>query len=108
MGMSNMEIVLAPPVAFLIYLVLVGILSGLGRLLAYRGELSPGKTSTYTGGEAPPLQRAAPGYRPFFVIALFFAVLHLGVLMLGSSGFAPASLAYLIGLILALVALILG
>jgi hypothetical protein len=29
-------------------------------------------------------------------------------LMLGSSGFAPASLAYLIGLILALVALILG
>jgi hypothetical protein len=103
-----MELILSPPIAFLLYLILVGILSGLGQMLAYRGEPSPAKTSTYSGGEAPPLQRAAPGYRPFFVIALFFAVLHLGVLMLGSSGFAPASLAYLVGLILALLALILG
>jgi hypothetical protein len=107
-----MEFMLAPPVAFLIYLLLVGILSGLGRLLANGGqpatEQSAEKTSTYAGGEVAPLWRAAPGYRPFFVIALFFAVLHLGVLMLGSSAFAPASLAYLIGLILALVALILG
>ncbi len=107
-----MEFVLAPPVAFLIYLLLVGILSGLGRLLANGGEpaaeQSPEKTSTYASGEAAPLWRAAPGYRPFFVIALFFAVLHLGVLMLGSSDFAPASLGYLVGLLLTLVALILG
>lgn len=108
-----MEFMLAPPVAFLIYLLLVGILSGLGRLLANNGvepaaEQSPEKTSTYASGEAAPLWRAAPGYRPFFVIALFFAVLHLGVLMLGSSNFAPASLAYLVGLLLTLVALILG
>ncbi|MCL4825147.1 MAG: hypothetical protein KJZ57_13110 [Anaerolineales bacterium] len=51
---------------------------------------------------------AAPGYRPFFVAALFFAILHLGVLMLGSSGLALVSLVYLGGLILALLALILG
>jgi hypothetical protein len=49
-----------------------------------------------------------PGYRPFFIIALFFAVLHLGVLMLGSSGLAPFALLYLVGLLLALLALILG
>jgi hypothetical protein len=42
------------------------------------------------------------------VAALFFAVLHLGVLMLGTSGLAPVSLVYLGGLMLALLALILG
>jgi hypothetical protein len=41
-------------------------------------------------------------------MALFFAVLHLGVLMLGSSGLAPMAGAYLVVLIAALIALILG
>ena len=51
---------------------------------------------------------AAPGYRQFFVIALFFAVLHLGVIMVGSSDLSSVTIVYLLGLILALVALILG
>ncbi len=42
------------------------------------------------------------------MVALFFAVLHLGVLVLGSGPLTPVMGAYLIGLILALVALILG
>jgi lipopolysaccharide export LptBFGC system permease protein LptF len=50
---------------------------------------------------------AAPGYRPFLVVALFFAVLHLGVLMLGSSNLTPIAGVYLVGLLLALLALIL-
>jgi NADH:ubiquinone oxidoreductase subunit 3 (subunit A) len=66
------------------------------------------KRTTYAGGEEAPQQMAAPGYRPFFVIALFFAILHLGVLMLGSSTGNPTSALYLGGLILALFALILG
>lgn len=102
------EILLSPPVAFLIYLVLIGVLTRLGRLLAGPPKLTPLKSSTYASGEAPPTGRAAPGYRPFFVVALFFAVLHLGVLMLGSGNLTPTSALYLVGLILALVALILG
>jgi hypothetical protein len=51
---------------------------------------------------------AAPGYRQFFVIALFFAILHLGVLMIGSSDLSSVAGLYLLGLILALIALILG
>ena len=51
---------------------------------------------------------AAPGYKPFFVIALFFAILHLGVLMLGSSSLSPIAGIYLAGLLLTLLALILG
>ncbi len=101
-------ILLAPPIAFAIYLVLAAILSGVGRALAGRSQASPLKTSTYASGEVAPTHSAAPGYRPFFAMALFFAVLHLGVLMLGSGGLTLISGAYLVGLMLALVALILG
>jgi NADH:ubiquinone oxidoreductase subunit 3 (subunit A) len=104
----GMEVLLIPPIAFVIYLVLAAILSGFGRLLAGRTTSSLGKTSTYTGGEQLPATHSLPGYRGFFVIALFFAILHLGVLMVGSSNFAPVAGIYLIGLILALLVLIVG
>jgi hypothetical protein len=41
-------------------------------------------------------------------VALFFAVLHLGVLVLGSGNLSGVEAVYLAGLGLALVALILG
>lgn len=102
------EFLFAPLIAFFIYVVVVSIASGLGRLFAARGRESEFKTATYASGEANDPGLAAPGYRQFFVIALFFAVLHLGVLIIGSSGLSPAAVPYLLGLILALVALILG
>jgi len=104
--MSN--ILLSPPIAFLTYLALAGILYGLGRMLAGPTRTTPLKTSTYASGEAPPTKAAAPGYRPFFVVALFFAILHLGVLVLGVGGLTPLAGVYLVGLVLALLALILG
>jgi NADH:ubiquinone oxidoreductase subunit 3 (subunit A) len=102
------KILLTPPIAFLLYLLLVGLLYVLGRLLAGPAKINPIKSSTYSSGEAPPAQLAAPGYRPFFVAALFFAILHLGVLMLGSGGQSTVTIIYLVGLMLALLALILG
>jgi len=102
------EILLSPPVAFLIYALLAGVIYLIGRALAGPSHSNPIKSSTYSSGEAPPTQLAAPGYRPFFVVALFFAILHLGVLVLGSGGFTLISGLYLAGLLLALVALILG
>lgn len=102
------EILLAPPVAFVFYVALVAILSGFGRVLAGAGSQSPAKVSTYAAGESSPTVAAVPGYRPFFVVALFFAVLHLGVLVLGSGDLSSVVGIYLVGLILALVALILG
>ncbi|MFN8595904.1 MAG: hypothetical protein U0559_06940 [Anaerolineae bacterium] len=101
-------ILLSPPFAFVLYLALVGILSGLGRIMAARGAHSEGKLATYAGGEESPVPGAMPGYRGFFIIALFFAILHLGVLMLGSSSFQPIAGVYLIGLIVALLVLIVG
>src|SRR5512141_3234769 len=102
------EILFAPLVTFLIYLAVVAFASRLGHLFSARGKESEFKTATYASGEANDPGQAAPGYRQFFVIALFFAVLHLGVLMIGSSDMSPVAGLYLLGLILALVALILG
>jgi len=98
----------SPPVAFLIFAVLTGLLYGVGRLLAGLPQHAELKSSTYSSGEAPPERVAAPGYRPFFVVALFFAVLHLGVLVLGMGGLTPITSIYLVGLALALLALIRG
>ncbi len=103
-----MELLLIPPVAFLIYVVLVTVLARVGRLLAGPDHTSALKSSTYASGEASPTTTAVPGYRPFFLIALFFAVLHLGVLVLASGGFTPITGIYLAGIMLALVMLILG
>jgi NADH:ubiquinone oxidoreductase subunit 3 (subunit A) len=102
------DILLTPPIAFVLYLALSWFLVQVGRLLAGPTRSESLKTSVYSSGEAPPQRSAAPGYQPFFVTALFFAVLHLGVLMLATSNLAPLSAAYLVGLILTLVALILG
>lgn len=99
---------LSPLAAFLIYVAVVSIVSGLGRLFSAQGTKTEFKTATYASGEENDPVPAAPGYRQFFVVALFFAVLHLGVLMIGSSDLSSVAGIYLLGLILALVALILG
>jgi NADH:ubiquinone oxidoreductase subunit 3 (subunit A) len=103
-----MNLILSPLIAFALYVLITAATSAVGRRLAARSPESRFKSVTYAGGEAHDPNPAAPGYRQFFVVALFFAVLHLGVLMIGSSNLAPAAAPYLIGLILVLIALILG
>lgn len=102
------ELLLTPLIAFLIYALAASALSGLGRLFSAKGRASQFKSEAYASGEDHDPLPAAPGYRQFFVIALFFAVLHLGVIMVGSSDLSNVTIVYLLGLILALIALILG
>ena len=104
----NLNFLLSPPVAFVLYLALVAVLTGTAHALAAPAHATPLKASTYASGETPPARPAAPGYRTFFPIALFFAMLHLGILMLGSSDLSPYAGIFLLGLMLALLALILG
>jgi NADH:ubiquinone oxidoreductase subunit 3 (subunit A) len=92
----------------LIYVVLIGIVARIARWLVGPVEESPRERATYASGEAAPRYVAAPGYRQFFVVALFFGILHLGVLVLGSEGQTFTAILYLAGLSLALIALILG
>ncbi len=103
-----MDFILTPPVAFILYIPLVLLIVALGRMLAGATHVTAMKTSVYGSGEAPPTFEAAPGYRPFFLIALFFAVVHLGMLVLGIGSLPVPAAAYIVGLLLALAALILG
>ena len=103
-----MSILLSPPLAFLIYLPLVFAIYFTGKGLAGKEKPSPEKSSLYGSGEEAATSLASPGYRPFFLIAFFFALLHLGMLVIGTGEIDVKLLPYIIGLILALVALILG
>ena len=104
-----MDILLSPPIAFLIYIPLVMCIVWFGQQLAKPVERpSAAKSSLYSGGEKAPMMTAAPGYRPFFLVAFFFAILHLGMLVLGFGDLSLPQGVYIIGLALALVALILG
>ena len=103
-----MQVILTPPVAFGLYALLVGLLLVASWRLAARSAQSQAKTSTYSGGERAQAGIAAPGYRPFFMVALFFAFLHLGVLIVGTGGFTIVTGVYILGLIFSLVALALG
>ncbi|TET37850.1 MAG: hypothetical protein E3J69_02165 [Anaerolineales bacterium] len=102
------EVLFSPPIVFVTYVLFAIVLYGFGRSLAGPASPSPMKSSTYASGEAPPTKVAVPGYRPFFVMALFFAILHLGVLVLGSGQLSLMTGAYLGGLFIVLLVLILG
>jgi NADH:ubiquinone oxidoreductase subunit 3 (subunit A) len=103
-----MENILTPPIAFLIYIPLVLLITWVGKQLAGSGKPSVDKSSSYGGGEKASSIAAAPGYRPFFLVAFFFAILHLGMLVLGSGELNVPQAIYITGLALALIALILG
>ena len=104
-----MNILLSPPFAFLIYIPLVLTIVWFGKALSSGpNRSSMRESSLYGSGEMAPTTQAAPGYRPFFLIAFFFAILHLAMLVLGSSTLNFTAGIYLVGVILALVALILG
>ena len=98
----------SPPIAFLADLALSAILLAVAGFAAARGKASELKTSIYGSGEAARASAASPGYRPFFMTAFFFAMLHLGVLIVGSGGFTVVTGIYITGLILSLIALALG
>mgnify|MGYP001099174487 CR=1 FL=1 len=58
-----------------------------------------GVHSIYAGGEDIPPQTIAPGYSAFTQVALFFAVLHLGVLILATGGHTAISALYLCAIV---------
>jgi NADH:ubiquinone oxidoreductase subunit 3 (subunit A) len=103
-----MDNILTPPIAFLIYIPLVMAITWVGKQLAGPEKPSAAKSSTYGGGEKASSIAAAPGYRPFFLVAFFFAILHLGMLVLGVGELNGPQAIYIIGLAFVLIALILG
>ena len=103
-----MNLILTPPLAILIYIFLVLVITWIGSKMAGPETPNKVKSGVYSSGELAPTSMAAPGYKPFFLIAFFFAILHLGMLVVGNGPVNLISGIFVVGLILALIALILG
>ncbi|MCX5726446.1 MAG: hypothetical protein NT030_04580 [Candidatus Saganbacteria bacterium] len=77
------NILLSPPVAFVIVLLVSLLLSFAAIFLAYRPEkVAKGFEKAYTGGEEIKTHRVQPDYTQFFPFAFFFTILHIVCLML--------------------------
>ncbi len=88
-----MNILLFPPVAFVISLAFVLLLSELLTPLAAKPARVPGsaKHKAYGCGEEVSTEKAVPDYQGFFPFAIFFTLLHVAGLMLATWSFNPLS-----------------
>lgn len=103
-----MENFLLPPFSLTIYIPFVALILIFGKKIAGPEHPSQEKSRTYGGGESAHKESSIPGYSPFILIAFFFALLHIGILVLGTSSLQWTTIIYMFGLALCLIALILG
>lgn len=85
------NLLLSPPFAMTVFLVLAYGLYRLGGAIAAPGADHPGKLKPYAGGEDLPPSEARLSYHAFFRMALMFGILHVAALVLST---LPLSLAY--------------
>ena len=103
------DILLSPPIAFIIFLALFYLLYGLGSLMAPKVNKAGGKLASYACGEDIPGQKVQFGYRLFFFIALFFTMMHVAALVVATVPAGPIvvfGMAYLGMIFLSVLALI--
>jgi NADH:ubiquinone oxidoreductase subunit 3 (subunit A) len=94
--------ILSPPFAFLLYLGLVALLLVVSRVLAGGSGGSAENAAVYASGEAATSGQGSPGYAPFFGSALFFAILHVGVLIAATGAVTPVGVTFVAGLLVVL------
>ena len=82
--MSKIDILISPPLAFLVFLVLAFLIYALGSRLAPKLKKEGGKLTTYACGEDIPGVKLQFGYRLFFFIALFFTMMHVAALVIAT------------------------
>jgi len=103
------EILLAPPIVFLIFLICSATLFILGGRLAPKVHNVGDKGGTYACGEDMSENKIKISYRMFFYIALFFTIMHVAVLVVATvppGALALAGLVYLLVIFLSVMALI--
>jgi NADH-quinone oxidoreductase subunit A len=79
-------LLLTPPIAFTIILVVSWLLSFLSAPLAYKGGKDEKKalTEAYACGEEMKVHRVQPEYSQFFPFAFFFTLLHVVTLVVAT------------------------
>jgi NADH:ubiquinone oxidoreductase subunit 3 (subunit A) len=76
----DLNVLLSPPVAFLIAMGIAYAIYGFGKVLGPAPTPSPGKLEPYACGENFEAGKFSFGYRRFFIAALFFTIMHVAVL----------------------------
>ena len=99
-----MEILLAPPLAFLVFLAIFYIIYFLAGRLAPKLNPVGGKLKSYACGEDMLVNRAQPDYSQFFQFAFFFTIMHVVVLVVATD---PAGISLMSGLYLTVTVLVL-
>jgi len=85
--MKGLDILLSPPVAFVLILAISGLLYLLGKRMAPKLTNTGGKLTSYACGEDIPGTKIQFGYRLFYFVALFFTIMHVAALVIAT---APA------------------
>jgi NADH-quinone oxidoreductase subunit A len=82
--MTEIGVLLSPPVAFFVFLAAAAALYGLGKAMAPKMTKTGGRLTTYACGENIPGAKVQFGYRLFYFIALFFTMMHVAVLVIAT------------------------
>jgi len=98
--MINMDVaamLLAPPITFLIYLLISAGISMVSRRYAARGTYTENKARSYACGEDLKENRGQPDYSEFFKFAFFFTIMHVIALVVAtdSEGLSIVSAVYI-------------
>jgi NADH:ubiquinone oxidoreductase subunit 3 (subunit A) len=103
------DVLVSPPVAGCVFLLLAFALYRLGGRLAAPGEDHPGKHRPYACGEdlLPPESHLT--YHAFFQLALMFGLLHLATIVISTvpfdAGVRPLAVVYLVAIVVSVLVL---
>ena len=78
------NLLLSPPIDFLILLAAFGLLSWLSKFLSPAGAPAAGKGEPYACGQNVATGKIQPSYSEFFPFAFFFTIMHVAALVLGT------------------------
>jgi len=81
-------LLLAPPIAFLVLILVVAFELWSFRAITAKGKETVGKRKPYACGENITQHRAQPDYCQFFSVAFFFTIMHVIVMIIAT---APAA-----------------
>lgn len=107
--MNGAELLLSPPVAFALFLLVGFLLLIFGSMLAAKGGDAGAKYTQYACGEDVKAQRVQPDYAIFFPFALFFTIVHVTALVMATlptGNIALMGILYLTGVAVALYTLV--
>ncbi len=107
--MDGAKILLFPPVAFTLFILVGVLLYMFGALLAEKSEGNKEKNYQYACGEDVPAAKVQPDYTLFFPFAIFFTIIHVTALIMATipvGNMALMGILYLAGVSISLYTLV--